>query len=98
MRFPPPLGEWDDEDHFLFFGYNKKPSVIMQFTDQKDFNGKEIWEGDIVSTELTGRVLDEVIFDRGAFRVKSSRYGRDLNDFLRIRVKGNIFENPELLK
>ncbi len=72
---------------------------IMQFTGLKDKNGKEIFEGDI----LEGRkIKGEVRFKDDCFMVFYDEFGIGLKGFINnekpIEVKGNKFENPELLK
>ncbi|PGK77770.1 YopX family protein [Bacillus thuringiensis] len=81
---------------------------LMQYTDLKDKNGKEIYEGDIVSRHDGGihfqeEPLAEHIVKWGEFGwlpfnigIGKSRcvYG-EIFDFI---VIGNIYENPELLE
>ena len=77
---------------------------LMQYTGLKDKNGKEIYEGDIISSlNFTGQVFwndfscgyrfgktPEADIERTAYLNKfaSSEY----------LVIGNIYENPELIK
>ena len=73
---------------------------LMQYTGLKDKNGKEIYEGDIVKTEVIGVGLRDckVIYDDYEQRFMAV-YGTTkikLSDSM--EVIGNIYENPELLK
>lgn len=82
---------------------------LMQYTGLKDKNGAEIYEGDILSTDLSRPYLI-VEFRNGAFMYQCHDSGRNYYDFmepanerLKINTKyheviGNIYENPELLE
>lgn len=81
---------------------------LMQSTGLVDWEGVEVYEGDIVKIpddyEVFGRNAGEmckVIFDSGCFRLKTS-YGRGrgfwFEDDSTVTVIGNIYENPELLE
>jgi uncharacterized phage protein (TIGR01671 family) len=82
---------------------------VMQFTGLKDKNGKEIFEGDVVSFEddASGVVKwnsdyscwtcweDEILNDEGEVFDWSQLLKRHCKYYV---VHGNIYENPELLK
>lgn len=63
--------------------------VLMQFTGLLDKNGKEIYEGDILSPTF-GHDPEAVTFEDGRF---STHYGFSKHT---AKVIGNIYENPEL--
>ncbi|MGY3716752.1 YopX family protein [Sutcliffiella cohnii] len=82
--------------------------VLMQYTGLKDKNGTEIYEGDILSTDLLRPYLI-VEYRIGAFMYQCHDNGQDFYDFMLPTdadnnqdkysiVIGNIYENPELLK
>ncbi len=71
------------------------PIQLMQFTGLHDKNGKEIWEGDIVTFTGLSR------FHQTPFVIqwneKCARY-TDYSPKDQAEVIGNIYENPELLQ
>ncbi len=82
---------------------------IMQYTGLKDKNGKEIYEGDIITTDLERYYLI-VEYRNGAFMLNCNDGEEDYYDiffgtseepkkvYKYGEVIGNIYENPELLK
>ena len=85
------------------------PETIGQYTGLTDKNGKKIFEGDIVSTDITRPYLI-VEFRDGCFMFNCNDGGKDYYDimlpilnepqtqYLYGEVIGNIHDNPELLK
>lgn len=75
---------------------------VDRWTGIKDKNGKEIYEGDIVThPNLPENENETVIFKRGAFGTDflsfdemANEHGDEIEQW---EVIGNIYENPELL-
>ena len=88
-----------DEDRYG----DKVDLHLMQFTGLKDKNGKEIYEGDIISTEAKVRLLVGWNTEYASFCLDkdgwmySHWFGESCNP-KDCKVIGNIYENPELLK
>jgi uncharacterized phage protein (TIGR01671 family) len=75
---------------------------LMQFTGLLDRNGREIYEGDLISTKMCcDDKCHEVFWNTGEFqhywavRGKNGHFTGFQNDG---EIVGNIYENAELLK
>ena len=85
------------------------PETISEFTGLTDKNGKKIFEGDIISTDIKRPYLI-VEFRDGCFMFNCNDGGEDYYDIMLPICKeahtkyeygeiiGNIHDNPELLK
>jgi hypothetical protein len=67
----------------------------VQYTGLKDKNGKEIYEGDILKSDIfTG----QVIYYAPTFMVVEKDGWDMITNGEDYEIVGNIYENPELLK
>lgn len=94
-----------DSKNICVLAKNLKSPEYMQYTGLSDKNGKEIYEGDIVTFIYGDEVIArEVESDEGCFRVNCSDVvgpGSDwpcLCEITVLEVIGNIYENSELLE
>jgi hypothetical protein len=70
--------------------------TFLQFTGLKDKNGREIYEGDVISIH-EGYERGSVGFRKGNFVLENT--DKAIGNYITetIEVIGNIYENPELL-
>lgn len=77
------------------------PETLGRFTGLTDKNGREIFEGDIVSlSEYTCRGKVEWSCGLSGFFIEINHSHLELANYLvsHLEVVGNIYDNPELLK
>lgn len=93
-------GHANDGQSYITYG---PPDAVMQFTGMKDKRGKDLYEGDIIQHFITGYIFS-IVYKDGAFCLKAENdhpnkgvfFG--LNTLDNMEIKGNIFQNPEILK
>lgn len=103
----------EKQQHFIFqnkaFEFEVESETIGQYTGLTDKNGKKIFEGDIVTTDIDRPYLI-VEFRDGCFMFNCNDGGKDYYDIMLPiteepnteykygEIIGNIHDNPELLE
>ena len=81
--------------------YKVDPSTVGQYTGLKDKNGKRIFEGDIVQAHFKtnhSKQIFRVTFDDGMFIFNNGYVKLPVRGIYRIKVIGNVHDNPEYMK
>ena len=99
----------EEEENIFWMDAEVYPGTVGQFTGLCDKNGVQIFEGDILTTDLI-RPYVIVVFRDGSFMFNCNDGDKDYYDImlpimknvqtqtLYHKVIGNIHDNPELVK
>lgn len=90
--------ESDDGLEWLLLG---KSTIAMQYTGLKDKNGREIYEGDLLSWQKYSKLERKCVVEwmLGGWYIAPQLVPRRLfTTHKDCEVIGNIYENPELLR
>lgn len=100
------LVAWETDNTFEVLG--RGDYKVMEYTGLKDEDGKEIYEGDIIEggyfNMLTGEFSSRkhiVKYENAQFKAEligHTPYGDTWLQFVKGKIIGNIYENPELLE
>ena len=77
------------------------PSTVGQYTGLKDKNGDRIFEWDIVQAHFRtnhSKQIFRVTFDDGMFIFNNGYVKLPVRGIYRIKVIGNVHDNPEFMK
>ncbi len=88
------------------YAFEVYPETVCQYTGLTDKNGKKIFEGDIVGIYSNYRKeYDYGVVEYGEFNCSCCHgvYGwyfenEDIRNYKMYEVKGNVFDNPELIR
>lgn len=91
----------DQEGIYPFLQMLKDRKILMQYIGLKDKNGREIYEGDIVTGWFNNqKIVGQIFYGSNAafFIQRKDLLGISLiNADVWVEIIGNIYENPELL-
>ncbi|GAB7387413.1 YopX family protein [Bacillaceae bacterium] len=92
--------DWEKVKNNTFRIVEDDQLSVMQYTGLKDRNGKEIYEGDIVSDEYGNVAPIEWVQEIAQFLVMYESEPQEIGEWCTnaFEVIGNIYENPELLE
>lgn len=91
----------DTEDNDIGYSYAVDPATVGQYTGLTDKNGVKIFEGDIVEfVDIGDKYIGKVVFRKedSGFVVRWNIVSVNMWMIEEVKVIGNIYDNPELLK